>query len=98
TRVTASGQASYTVRAVDLAGNVGPSSTPVAVTIDVTGPTLQNLAIPRERVAGTQVTFSVAAVDPQGSNVTAPVWSFGDGGAHGDTVTHVFASPGVYSV
>ena len=39
TRVTTSGQVSYTVRAVDLAGNVGPPSTPVSVTIDVTGPT-----------------------------------------------------------
>ena len=91
TRVTTSGQVSYTVRAVDLAGNVGPPSTPVSVTIDVTGPTLQNLTIPRERTVGTQVTFSVAAVDPQGSTVTEPVWSFGDGGAHGTTVTHVFA-------
>ena len=46
TRVTTSGQFSYTVRAVDLAGNVGPSSTPVAVTVDMTGPTLQNLSDP----------------------------------------------------
>ena len=52
TRVTTSGQVSYTVRAVDLAGNVGPPSTPVAVTIDMTGPSLQSLTIPRERTVG----------------------------------------------
>ena len=98
TRVASSTQVTYTVRAVDLAGNVGPPSTPLAVVVDVTGPTLQNLTIPRERTAGDQVTFSVAAVDPQGSTVADPVWSFGDGGAHGSTVTHVFENPGVYSV
>ncbi|MEO9174456.1 MAG: hypothetical protein ABI317_03000, partial [Gaiellales bacterium] len=81
TKVTTSGQATYSVRAVDLAGNVGPPSTPVSVEIDVTGPTLQNLTIPRQRTAGEQITFSVAAIDPQGSAVADPVWSFGDGGA-----------------
>jgi large repetitive protein len=98
TKVTSSGQVTYSVRAVDLAGNVGPPSTPLAVVVDVTGPTLQNLTIPRQRTAGEQITFSVAAIDPQGSTVADPVWSFGDGGAKGSTVTHVFATPGVYSV
>ena len=98
TRVTTSGQVTYTVRAVDLAGNIGQPSIPFAVTVDMTGPNLQNLSIPRERVAGSSVTFSVAAVDPQGSSVADPVWSFGDGDAKGSTVTHVFNSPGVYSV
>jgi chitodextrinase len=98
TRLATSGQVTYSVRAVDLAGNVGPPSAPAPVTIDVTGPSLQSLSIPRERTVGSEVVFSVAAVDPQGSAVAEPVWTFGDGGAHGSTVTHVFNTPGVYSV
>ena len=97
-RLSVSGQVTYTVRAVDLAGNVGPPSAPAPVTIDVTGPSLQSLSIPRERTVGAQVVFSVAAVDPQGSTVAEPVWTFGDGGAQGSTVTHTFNTPGVYSV
>ncbi len=98
TRVTTSGQFTYSVRAVDLAGNVGQSSTAVAVTIDMTGPSLQGLAIPRERTVGSEVSFSVAAVDPQGSAVAEPVWNLGDGAARGSTVTHVYNTPGVYAV
>ena len=98
TRVTTSGQVTYTVRAVDLAGNIGQSSVPVPVTIDMTGPSLQALSIPRERVVGTEVSFSVSAIDPQGSTVADPVWNFGDGSAHGSTVTHVYNAPGVYAV
>ncbi len=98
TRVSASGQATYTVRAVDLAGNVGPPSNPVSVTIDMTGPSLQGLSIPRERTVGSEVAFSVTAVDPQGSAVADPLWNFGDGSAHGSAVTHVYAAPGTYSV
>ncbi len=71
------------MRAVDLAGNIGPPSIPLPIMVDVTGPTLQNLTIPRQRTAGEPITFSVAAVDPQGSTVAEPVWSFGDGGAQG---------------
>jgi fibronectin type 3 domain-containing protein len=98
TRVTSSGQFTYTVRAVDLAGNIGQSSTPVGVTVDMTGPSLQGLSIPRERTVGTEVSFTVSAVDPQGSAVAEPVWNLGDGTAHGGTVTHVYNTPGVYAV
>jgi fibronectin type 3 domain-containing protein len=98
TRVTTSGQFTYAVRAVDLAGNVGQSSTAVAVTVDMTGPSLQGLSVPRERTVGTEVAFSVAAVDPQGSAVAEPVWNLGDGSARGSTVRHVYNTPGVYAV
>ena len=40
----------------------------------------------------------MSAVDPQGSAVAEPVWNLGDGSAHGSTVTHVYNTPGVYSV
>ncbi len=98
THVTASGQVTYTVRAVDLAGNVSAPSIPVAVIVDMSGPSLQALSIPRERTVGEEVSFSVSAIDPQGSTVGDPVWNFGDGGGKGSTATHVYPSPGVYPV
>jgi PKD repeat protein len=49
-------------------------------------------------VAGEAVSFSVSAIDPEGSAVAPPIWNFGDGTAAGLVVTHIFREPGVYAV
>jgi fibronectin type 3 domain-containing protein len=96
--VTVSGRFTYTVRAVDGAGNTSDQSAPAVVDVDVTGPELHSLAIPRSDQVGTPIDFSVIAVDPQGASVSAPTWSFGDGEASGSSVTHTYQHAGVYSV
>jgi chitodextrinase len=98
THVTASGRVTYTVRAVDGAGNTSAASAAATVDVDVSPPELRSLSIPRSEQVGTPVAFSVIAVDPQGATVPPPTWSFGDGQATGAAVTHTFLHAGTYAV
>lgn len=86
----------YFVRAVDRAGNVGPS-TPV-LTVAAAAP---NQA--PEALFEADVTDRTVALDGAGSRddsgVTAWQWSFGDGNsATGTAVQHTYAAAGTYTV
>jgi hypothetical protein len=68
------------------------------VDVDVNGPTLGSLSIPRRAPVGSPVVFSVSAIDAQGSAVPPPVWNFGDAADRGSTIVRTFGTPGTYAV
>jgi PKD domain len=64
---------------------------------DFVGPRLSDLQIPAAGTVGEPVTFGVSSFD---DFPFATSWTFGDGGsgAKGNTVSHVYTTPGVYPV
>lgn len=68
-----------------------------AVGYDFVGPRLSDLQIPAAGTVGEPVTFGVSSFD---DFAFATSWTFGDGGsgAKGNSVSHVYATPGVYPV
>jgi PKD repeat protein len=66
--------------------------------LDTTGVALGGVSIPSTATAGVPVSFSVEPLDTVFPEPTV-TWAFGDAQtASGDSVTHVFADPGTYSV
>lgn len=65
---------------------------------DFTGPRLNGLQIPATGAAGHPVNFAVSPFDV--FSLGATTWSFGDGSQSvtGNSVSHVYATPGNYSV
>jgi hypothetical protein len=63
------------------------------------GPVLEALQVPAGGQEGTAVAFSVSPLSVW-SEITSTTWSWGDGSADssGPNTTHVFDSPGTYSV
>lgn len=89
--------------ALDGAGNAlvtwdgGGGTGAWARTLDVSGPVMTRMVVPRQVYARERAAFSVEAVDAWSPLVHAPLWRFGDGGhAHGRTVKHAYARPGKY--
>ena len=68
-----------------------------AIGYDFAAPRLSDLRIPATGTVGEPVTFGVSSFDVV---PFATSWTFGDGGsgAKGNTVTHVYTTPGVYPV
>ena len=57
------------------------------------------ITAPSNTVSGVAVTLSVSGPPRPSHPVTAYIWDFGDGGlGSGQAVSHVYATPGVYSV
>jgi hypothetical protein len=78
--------------------NEGPWYTPHVVVAGYDGAGPQLGGFPAGGEAGEPVTFSAGATD-MWSGVASVGWSFGDGtSATGDTVTHIFDSPGTFPV
>jgi predicted phage tail protein len=96
--VGASGHHLYTVRALDLAGNLGAASLTRDIVVDLLGPQLDDIAVPATRIMGQAVAFSVVPHD-QFAALRGPAhWDFGDGSATGNNVTHVYGAPGRYAI
>jgi hypothetical protein len=94
------------VTLVDPAGDVdvlaslfSDSAYPVWSAVDdVGGPALDGLAVPASGTVGVPVDFAVTPVDAW-SAIFATHWSFGDGTtATDESVSHVYAAPGTYTV
>lgn len=91
--------------ALDGAGNAllvwdgGGGTGAWARALDVSGPVLTRMRLPRRAQARERAAFSVEAVDAWSPLARAPLWYFGDGGhARGRSVKHVYARPGKYQV
>jgi PKD domain len=76
-------------------GDDGPFAQ--ATAYDFVGPRLSDLQIPAAGTVGEPVTFGVSSFDVF---PFATSWNFGDGGAgaKGNTVSHVYTTPGAYPV
>jgi PKD repeat protein len=96
--VGASGHHLYTVRALDLAGNVSADSATKDVVVDLDGPQLDDVNMPASRIIGQTVNFQVSPHDALSSVRGQAHWDFGDGSATGNNVTHVYATPGRYTI
>jgi hypothetical protein len=79
--------------------NVPPRITVESRTLTGTGPVLARLSVPSEVFVGRVRSFSVVSAAWGSPLAGLPRWRFGDGViATGSTVSHAYASPGVYRV
>ncbi len=96
--VGGSGHLIDTVRALDAAGNLSPTSPPLDLVVDLDGPQLDNVTFPAQRPVATNVEFQVAPHDALTDVAGEATWDFGDGFATGNRVSHAFAAPGTYTI
>ncbi|MBP7868115.1 MAG: PKD domain-containing protein [Acidobacteria bacterium] len=85
------------ISAYDGKGAAATVDVPVRVVTNA-APAFQSVSIPATGATGETLSFSAAAVDPDGDPVTF-LWNFGDGStAQGSPATHAYSAPGSFTV